>query len=209
MTRKAACRVINVVGARPNFMKIAPLAHEMALHADIEHLITHTGQHYDQNLSDVFFDELGIPRPDINLGVGSGSREDQIAEIMGAFDAVVAEHRPHAGVLATMQDARLARALSYIHDHHDKDLDLNRLAREAGMSRTAFATRFHDVMGKPPATYLTEWRMLQARRLLVRTETPISEITERVGYGSDAAFVRAFKRRFGETPARLRRAAAG
>ncbi len=138
---------------------------------------------------------------------GAKAVADRMGEVLfvSLLRAWMAEHRPHAGVLATMQDARLARALSYIHDHHDKDLDLNRLAREAGMSRTAFAERFHEVMGTPPVAYLTEWRMLSARRLLVQSDVPISRITEQVGYGSDAAFVRAFKRRFGQTPGRLRR----
>lgn len=140
---------------------------------------------------------------------GASAVADRMGEVLfvSLLRAWMAEHQPVSGVLATMHDPRLNRALNYMHEHHAEPVDLNLLAREAGMSRTAFATRFHDVMGKPPATYLTEWRMLQARKMLVRTETPISQITEAVGYGSDAAFVRAFKRRFGETPARLRRAA--
>lgn len=142
---------------------------------------------------------------------GASAVADRMGEVLfvSLLRGWMADHAPAHGVLATMHDARLSRALNYMHDNHAEPVDLNLLAREAGMSRTAFATRFHNVMGSPPATYLTEWRMLQARKLLVRTETPISRITEQVGYGSDAAFTRAFKRRFGETPARLRRAAAG
>lgn len=142
---------------------------------------------------------------------GAGAVADRMGEVLfvSLLRAWMAEHEPAHGVLATMHDARLNRALNYIHENHAAPVDLHLLAREAGMSRTAFATRFAEVMGRPPATYLTEWRMLQARRMLTRSEAPISEITEAVGYGSDAAFVRAFKRRFGETPARLRRQAAG
>ncbi len=142
---------------------------------------------------------------------GASAVADRMGEVLfvSLLRAWMADHSPVQGVLATMHDARLNRALTYIHENHAANVDLTLLAREAGMSRTSFATRFHDVMGKPPATYLTEWRMLQARKLLVRTETPISEITEAVGYGSDSAFTRAFKRRFGETPARLRRTAGG
>ena len=73
------------------------------------------------------------------------------------------------------------------------------------MSRTSFAVRFREVMGTPPAAYLTEWRMLKARRLLLNTELPTAEIVAQVGYGSDAAFLRAFKRRFGEAPGKVRR----
>ena len=61
-------RILAVAGARPNFMKIAPLARAMAAREVVEHVLVHTGQHYDANLSDVFFDELGIPRPDVHLG---------------------------------------------------------------------------------------------------------------------------------------------
>lgn len=142
---------------------------------------------------------------------GARAVADRLGEVLfvSLLRAWMAEHAPARGVLAAMRDARLRRALSYIHDHHAEQVDLNRLAREAGMSRTGFAIRFNEVMGQPPARYLTEWRLLQARKMLVRSTRPISEITDAVGYGSDAAFVRAFKRRFGATPARLRRAAAG
>lgn len=138
---------------------------------------------------------------------GSAAVADRMGEVLfvSLLRAWMVGHEPNPGVLATMNDARLSRALRYIHQNPGLEIDLITLARVAGMSRTAFAVRFHDVMGQPPASYLTDWRMLQARRLLVQTELPMSEIMERVGYGSDAAFVRAFKRRYGQTPARLRR----
>ncbi len=138
---------------------------------------------------------------------GSAAVADRMGEVLfvSLLRAWMIEHEPMRGVLATMNDARLSRALQHIHQNAGADVDLATLASVAGMSRTSFAVRFHEVMGKPPASYLTEWRMLQARRLLLQTNIGMSEITERVGYGSDAAFVRAFKRKFGETPARLRR----
>ena len=74
-------KIILVAGARPNFMKIAPLISEIKKHPEIDYLLVHTGQHYDKNLSKIFFDELEIPRPNINLEVGSGDREYQIEEI--------------------------------------------------------------------------------------------------------------------------------
>jgi len=91
-----AVKIVNVVGARPNLMKIAPL---MAAYDDvdeIEPLLVHTGQHYDANMSDLFFRQLGIPEPQLNLGVGSASHAVQTAEIMKAFEPVVLEHRPDA-----------------------------------------------------------------------------------------------------------------
>lgn len=73
------------------------------------------------------------------------------------------------------------------------------------MSRTSFATRLHEAMGQPPGAYLTEWRLLRARRLVTESTVALPEIVERVGCTSEAGFARAFKRRFGETPAQLRR----
>jgi UDP-N-acetylglucosamine 2-epimerase (non-hydrolysing) len=88
--------VLNVVGARPNFMKIAPLMAEYGRCDDFRALLLHTGQHYDERMSDLFFRQLGIPEPDINLGVGSASHARQTAEIMTAFEPVLAEHEPDA-----------------------------------------------------------------------------------------------------------------
>jgi len=89
-------KLINVVGARPNLMKIAPLMAAYAAHPGIEPLLVHTGQHYDANMSDLFFRQLGIPEPDLNLGVGSASHAVQTAAIMQAFEPVVLEQRPDA-----------------------------------------------------------------------------------------------------------------
>jgi len=75
-------------------MKIAPLMEEYTKHDSIVPLLVHTGQHYDEKMSDLFFRQLGIPEPDINLEIGSGSHAVQTAEIMKAFEAVVLEHRP-------------------------------------------------------------------------------------------------------------------
>jgi len=89
-----ALKILHVAGARPNFMKVAPIIAAMAGRADIEQQLIHTGQHYDENMSRVFFDQLGLPRPDKNLEVGSGSHAQQTARVMEAFEAVVLENRP-------------------------------------------------------------------------------------------------------------------
>jgi len=89
-------KIVNVVGARPNLMKIAPLMDAYASAPEIEPLLVHTGQHYDANLSELFFRQLGIPEPDLNLGVGSGSHAVQTAEIMRAFEPVAVRERPDA-----------------------------------------------------------------------------------------------------------------
>ncbi|VFQ47466.1 non-hydrolyzing UDP-N-acetylglucosamine 2-epimerase [Desulfoluna butyratoxydans] len=88
-------KVINVVGARPNFMKMAPIIEAMNLHPDeIDHILLHTGQHYDEKMSESFFDDLGMPVPDINLGVGSGSHAEQTAAIMVEFEKVCRHEEP-------------------------------------------------------------------------------------------------------------------
>lgn len=87
-------KIISVVGARPNFMKIAPVMEEMRKRADkLQPLLVHTGQHYDEAMSKSFFEDLQIPRPDINLEVGSASHAEQTARIMIAFEQVLREHR--------------------------------------------------------------------------------------------------------------------
>ena len=86
-------KILSVVGARPNFMKMAPVV-EQILQRGIPHLFVHTGQHYDENMSRVFFDQLGMPRPDVDLEVGSDTHARQTARIMTAFEEVCREHRP-------------------------------------------------------------------------------------------------------------------
>jgi UDP-N-acetylglucosamine 2-epimerase (non-hydrolysing) len=88
-------KIMHVVGARPNFMKVAPIITAMAQHPmHFTQTLVHTGQHYDANMSQIFFDELGLPRPDINLEVGSASHAQQTAQIMSLFEPIVLEQRP-------------------------------------------------------------------------------------------------------------------
>ncbi len=89
-------KIINVAGARPNFMKIAPLMRAFGDHDGIEAMLVHTGQHYDRQMSDLFFTQLGIPEPDENLGIGSGTHAVQTAEVMKAFEPIVVREKPDA-----------------------------------------------------------------------------------------------------------------
>jgi UDP-N-acetylglucosamine 2-epimerase (non-hydrolysing) len=89
-------KIINIVGARPNFMKIAPVMDAMGKSKVIKPLLLHTGQHYDEKMSSLFFEELKIPKPDIYLGVGSGTHAKQVAHIMEKFDDVCEEEKPDA-----------------------------------------------------------------------------------------------------------------
>lgn len=104
-------RVINICGARPNFMKVAPLMRAYRRHPAIEPLLVHTGQHYDRNMSELFFKQLGIPEPDINLGVGSASHAVQTAEIMTRFEQTVLQRKPDWVVVVGDVNSTIACAL--------------------------------------------------------------------------------------------------
>lgn len=107
-------KIILIAGARPNFMKIAPLTHEFKKHNDIEALLVHTGQHYDENMSRLFFRDLNIPEPDINLGVGSGSQAYQTAEIMKRFEPVLEKERPDLVIVVGDVNSTIACALTAV-----------------------------------------------------------------------------------------------
>lgn len=104
-------KIINVVGARPNFMKIAPLMKEMEKHPSLEVVLVHTGQHYDERMSDNFFADLEIPTPDINLGVGSGSHARQTAKIMIRFEKVCVNEKPDLVLVVGDVNSTIACAL--------------------------------------------------------------------------------------------------
>lgn len=103
--------LLHVVGARPNFMKIAPLLRAASARGGIEQTLVHTGQHYDEGLSEVFFRELEIRRPDVNLGVGSSSHARQTAAVMTAFEPVLEEKAPDLVVTVGDVNSTLACAL--------------------------------------------------------------------------------------------------
>jgi UDP-N-acetylglucosamine 2-epimerase (non-hydrolysing) len=103
--------ILHVVGARPNFMKAAPVVHALQTRAGMRQTIVHTGQHYDKNLSDVFFSQLEIPAPDVNLGVGSGTHARQTADIMTGFEPVVLERKPDLVLVYGDVNSTVAAAL--------------------------------------------------------------------------------------------------
>ena len=105
-------RILHVVGARPNFMKVAPVMAAMGRRpGEFVHLLVHTGQHYDRQMSSVFFDELGLPHPDVDLNVGSADHAEQTARVMVAFEPVVADWRPDWVVVVGDVNSTLACAL--------------------------------------------------------------------------------------------------
>ena len=104
-------RLTCVVGARPNFMKIAPIVTAARQHPDLDTTLVHTGQHYDERMSDLFFRELGLPAPDVHLGVGSASHAVQTARVMTAFDETLDRHATDVVVVVGDVNSTLACAL--------------------------------------------------------------------------------------------------
>ncbi len=107
-------KIAVVAGARPNFMKVAPLMWELARRPGVEALLIHTGQHYDRAMSHLFFEELKIPKPDVDLGVGSGSHAVQTAEVMKRFEPILAEGRPDAVLVVGDVNSTIACALTAV-----------------------------------------------------------------------------------------------
>lgn len=109
------------------------------------------------------------------------------------------------GVLKALTDPNLAQAMSQMHAAPEQAWTVEAMARSAGLSRTVFAEKFHQMTGTPPLRYLTEWRLLKARRLLLTGGKSVDEVAAKVGYGSTPAFSRVYSRHFGEGPGRTRR----
>lgn len=105
-------KIVSVVGARPNFMKIAPFIRAIdkfnSGQRKIENILVHTGQHYDERMSEAFFRDLGIPEPEINLGIGSGTHAEQVGKTMIEFEKVLRQHNPDWVVVVGDVNATLA-----------------------------------------------------------------------------------------------------
>jgi len=107
-------KILNIVGARPNLPKIAPLMREMQLHPEIDPILVHTGQHYDEKLSDIFFRQMGIPAPHVNLEVGSGSHASQTAEILKRIEPVLLERKPDLVLVVGDVNSTIAVSLAAV-----------------------------------------------------------------------------------------------
>lgn len=146
--------------------------------------------------------ELNIDRRRLRIVV------DKLADalfVMAVRHHVLRNSLDRSGVFAALADSRLQRALAAMHRDPGHAWTLESLAATAAMSRAAFAKRFVDVLGTTPMDYLTRWRMTQAELLLGQPRTSIADVASRMGYYSEAAFRRAFKRVRGISPGRLRR----
>ena len=111
-------KIMSVVGARPNFMKIAPFIHALErFPGELEHTLVHTGQHYDACMSDSFFQSLNIPEPDVDLEIGSGSHAEQVGKTMIAFEKVVRERKPDWIVVVGDVNATCACSITAKKEH--------------------------------------------------------------------------------------------
>jgi UDP-N-acetylglucosamine 2-epimerase (non-hydrolysing) len=110
-------KILSVVGARPNFMKIAPLIREIRKHGDMQSCLVHTGQHYDVKMAGAFFEDLRIPLPDVSLEVGSGSHAFQTAEVMKRFEPILERERPDLVLVVGDVNSTMAAALTAVKLH--------------------------------------------------------------------------------------------
>ncbi len=166
------------------------------------HVNTHEQQYRDwlQAIVEMLIAETKTSRP------GTGSVIKRLAEVLHLYTlrAYILSQQKAGTYTAVFNDPSLYRALQLIHGNLAVAWTLADLAQEVGMSRTLFATRFHDLVGVPPMRYITHWRMQKAHELLETTNLTLAIIAEEVGYQSEAAFNRAFKREFGLTPGKAR-----
>jgi AraC-like DNA-binding protein len=112
------------------------------------------------------------------------------------------------GWMGALRDPVLARAIAFVHRAPERNWTVESLARESGQSRSQFAVRFTTIVGVPPLTYLTRWRMYRARVLLRDEQARVSDVAHLLGYSSETAFSTAFKREVGVAPREFKRAAA-
>ncbi len=147
--------ILHVVGARPNFMKAAPVLAALGNQPGVHQTLVHTGQHYDANMSDVFFQQLGMPAPDVNLEVGAGSHAQQTAQVIARFEPVVCERMPdltlvYGDVNSTMAAALVCSKLQIRIGHVEAGLRSRDRSMPEGINRL-IADQLSDLLFTPSA----------------------------------------------------------
>lgn len=155
-----------------------------------------------ESITNLVIQEAGSNKP------GSQIIVNKLGEILfvHVLRAYMENNSTNDGFLAAMQDDRIGAVLRAIHDQPETDWQLSALAQIAGMSRTSFCNKFKSLTGETPLTYVTNWRILQAKELLKESDKPVRMIALEVGYQSEAAFNRVFKKRVNKTPLKYRQA---
>lgn len=140
---------------------------------------------------------------------GAGAVVDRLAEVLliQVLRAYMSQLEAREGFLGALSDQGLARVLALIHDQPERGWTVAGMARHAGMSRSTFAARFKGSLGQTPMQYLSQWRMIKAREILQTTDMTTIEVAESIGYQSEFAFAKMFKRYFGMGPGAMRKAA--
>ena len=153
-----------------------------------------------KNITELVIDEAAKEKS------GSSVIVNKLGEILfiHTLRALIEKNNLKTGFMAAMQDERISKVLKEIHTHPENDWQLEKLAQIAGMSRTSFINRFKSLIGDTPFNYVTQWRILQAKELLAESNLPVGEIAEQVGYQSEAAFNRVFKKNVEQTPLKFR-----
>jgi AraC-like DNA-binding protein/mannose-6-phosphate isomerase-like protein (cupin superfamily) len=154
-----------------------------------------------KEVTQLMLEELNNERP------GSGVMLKCLSKIMfvNIIRAYLDQAEPGSGFLSALNDPRISKALKLIQDSPQNDWTLESLASEIGMSRSVFFNQFKKLVHETPLSYLTNWRIRRAQKLLTTDNNNISEIAANVGYRSEAAFNRIFKSKTGQTPATYRR----
>ena len=172
----------------------------------LPHLIYIRGRGHHQltwleTATNVIIQETDSGRPGAEVVV------DRLAEVLfvQALRTYIEQSNVTQGYFAALKDPFISQALGLIHAQPEAPWKLATLARTVGLSRSAFANRFKASVGLPALCYLTDWRMYKAKQLLQRTDMSQLAIAEQVGYSSEAAFNRAFKRKYSQTPGAIRK----
>lgn len=153
-----------------------------------------------ENITNLVIQETGSSKPGNNLVVNKLG-EILFIHTIRAYAEINANKK---GFLFALKDIRINKALKVIHNNPEINWQLNTLAQTAGMSRTGFSNKFRDLIGYTPLSYLTQWRILQAKELLQESNKSVGEIANLVGYQSETAFNRVFKKNVAKTPLKYR-----